>query len=342
MDHVRKQVLSTNTTRQEAAVSLEALEKQVCSQGDCMALATRIKQLFGQLYPEGPTEEAEPFPHRTAVIAVHKTLLALTRAKSQALIVKAWQAWTSYDSSEMFYKYVDESRHRGPETVQVSSDYLEAVENHLSKAHHMYAQLHAPRVGAPVGGAAAGSKPTGSGHTTLESVNTNWQSSAGSSFRGQSAATRGRGRGRGRGGRTGVPNAPFPQPYMPYSSRPGRGKGRGVPAWQPPVSGGWQLPPPPPPAPGASGAHPSPRPASQPGKDKAMAVLAQMAGDFPLGMALVQEKRLPQREAEALVAAGHCMLCLEHGHFAGACPLSRTEAGASFMAEFRRRRKNKS
>ena len=79
--HVRKQVLSSNTTRREAAEQLAALVNNTDTVPDCVAMGTKLKQLFSQMYPVGLSQEPEPTTRRLAVLDVHKLLQNLKHRK---------------------------------------------------------------------------------------------------------------------------------------------------------------------------------------------------------------------------------------------------------------------
>ena len=335
LDHVAKQVLSTNTTRHEAARQLETLESALERLPDCVTLATQIKQLVGQLYPQMETGEAEPFPRRTAVMLIHKAMCTLSTKKSQAAVVQAWQALTSYDSSETFYKYVDESLHRGAETAAVTTAYVKEICKHLERAHCMYVQIHSSRIGT-----------SGPNVTVPGQVAANWPSLAGSPYITPEHGSRGRGRGRGgrtgaRGGRQGTVAAMPAPSYQPYGrggrapARGGRqGRGAGRPSPQPGTA--FQLPHPP----------AGPAPALPTARKETMAelthrVIQAMSPAFPVGAALAPGSRPTPDAARRTIDAGGCMLCMEAGHYAQQCPkaLGNPEC-ARFMNEFKRVRKS--
>lgn len=66
LSYIRKQVIHVQQTRLAAARELSALCKDCSSVVDLVGLATRLNQLFAQIYP-AITEEVEPVPRRVAV-----------------------------------------------------------------------------------------------------------------------------------------------------------------------------------------------------------------------------------------------------------------------------------
>ena len=138
--HVKRQVLSTNTTRREAAEQLAALVFTTESVPDCVALGTKLKQLFSQMYPEGLSQEPEPTTKRLAVLSVHKLLQNLKLRRGKAALVRAWQDFTTYDGAELFQKYVDEKHHTPELTDAATTAYLGEVTSQLENAHRMFVQ----------------------------------------------------------------------------------------------------------------------------------------------------------------------------------------------------------
>jgi hypothetical protein len=139
--HVRKQVLSTNTTRRAAAIELASLRDDCTQLEDCMALSTKLKQLFAQLYPPH-SDEVEPMTRLQAAKHVHQTLASVLRGRAKHRLVRAWRSFTSYDAADMFAKYLDESLHAVPgrSTEQIVTQYLADICAQLEQAHRMFVQ----------------------------------------------------------------------------------------------------------------------------------------------------------------------------------------------------------
>lgn len=141
--HVQRQVLPTGTTRRVAWAELRALTSQAWkSLDDCLALSTRLKQLFAQLYP-AYTLEPEPVPRLQAVVTVHNMLTHIAEWRKNSKLASAWQAYTAYDRSQMFATYVDEALHVGGHSSVLCTTYLQVIGVHLEQAHRMYVQTHA-------------------------------------------------------------------------------------------------------------------------------------------------------------------------------------------------------
>ena len=141
--HVRRQVLATNTTRRAAANELAGLVQNHSELDDCLALSTKLKQLFMQLYPRetNGSSEPEPVTRLAAVRTVHQLLQQLhTRGNNKLSLVRAWKAYTSYDGAQMFDKYVDEAVHLAGSSVEIATSYLRSVCEQLERAHRMYVQ----------------------------------------------------------------------------------------------------------------------------------------------------------------------------------------------------------
>ena len=99
---IRKNVLATNTTRQSAAAELRGLSAKMFDLPDCSALATKLRQLFTQLYPPVATRELQPMERIVACQILHVTLAKLYNVKdTKKPVVQAWQA-TSYDAAKTF------------------------------------------------------------------------------------------------------------------------------------------------------------------------------------------------------------------------------------------------
>lgn len=145
VQHIRSQVLATNTTRREASHELERLRFDCSELSDCMALLTKLKQLFAQLHPP-ESDEHEPMSRLTAVRHVHNLLQGLHRQglHGKPGLVRAWKNYTAYDGSVMFAQYVDAKLHEHDKSEQVTAAYLVAVCTHLEQAHRQYVQTIEP------------------------------------------------------------------------------------------------------------------------------------------------------------------------------------------------------
>ena len=211
--HVRKQVLATVTTRRDALTALEYLSaggyKQV---SDCSALATRLQQLYGQIWPSTPCDEVDPLSHLGTVRLING---CLNEAHSKAFggnMSRAWRAYTSYEAAKLFDQYVEESLHRvsAEASTKLSNDYVIEVCRQLERAHLMYVQTADLRVAAGGGkhhevhafenvrgragfgrGARGGGRGRKRDHAELE------QGGHGGSWAEGAGGQRGRGRGRG-------------------------------------------------------------------------------------------------------------------------------------------------
>jgi hypothetical protein len=83
LQHVRKQVLSTSTSRRDARRELLELSEDYSHIPDCSSLSTKLKQLYAQLWPVSGanSEEPEPMTRHEAVKAIHKIFARLPRGK---------------------------------------------------------------------------------------------------------------------------------------------------------------------------------------------------------------------------------------------------------------------
>ena len=139
--HVRKQVLPAGSSRHQAAQELEALEGDLSSVTDCLALSTRLRQLFAQIFPPH-SEEVEPITRVVAAKIVHRLMGYLGRASIKFSVAKAWREYDSYQHSAMFTKFLDETLHTSQlASVKLTSEYLDQVCMHLEAAHRQYIQL---------------------------------------------------------------------------------------------------------------------------------------------------------------------------------------------------------
>ena len=144
--HVRKQVLSNNTTRRAAAHELQALKDQYSGYSDCMELQTKIKQLWQQLYPpeqDGVPLELEPITRLLALRTVHHFLATLfARGNARLPMVRAWKNYTVFNAATLFAEFVDDELHTSPQVTEaLCTQYLTKVLGMLGTAHRMYTQL---------------------------------------------------------------------------------------------------------------------------------------------------------------------------------------------------------
>jgi len=144
--HIRKQVLPSGTTRREGARQLEQLKSEVRSGAphmeNCVALGTKIRQLMQQTFPANSSDERDPFSLLDGARHVHKCLEALSQGSRKLKIVRAWKGYTLFDATTMFMTYLDSSLHSSAEeSKKLIDSYIDAVFEHLSKAHHVYLQI---------------------------------------------------------------------------------------------------------------------------------------------------------------------------------------------------------
>jgi hypothetical protein len=143
VEHVRTQVLSTNTTRRDAKDELVALVSDFSLIPDCMALSAKLKQLWAQLFPP-VTYEVEPMTKLLAMRQIHLLLHDIKyKGRSRHLLAQAWKDYTSYNNAEMFTSYIDDSLHvTAQATDQLAVKYLDSVCAQLTTAHKMHIQLN--------------------------------------------------------------------------------------------------------------------------------------------------------------------------------------------------------
>jgi hypothetical protein len=141
LSHVRKQVLSTVTTRKAAWDELQMLSENYTELSDCVALSTKLRNLYQQIFDTSSTE-VEPASKLQCVRYIHQMLTFLhTRARTSTGIGKAWRGFTQYDSTVIFLKYIDQDKHTPLATSRLSESYLEEVCTQLTTAHDIYTQL---------------------------------------------------------------------------------------------------------------------------------------------------------------------------------------------------------
>ena len=141
LTHVRGQVLSTVTTRKAAWEELQALERTYVDLTDCIALGTRLRKLYQQIYDTTSTE-VEPVSRLQCIRQIHTFLTMLhTRGKWSAPICKAWRPFTRYDATDIFIRYIHQDKHSASSTESLCLEYLTEVCEQLTIAHDMYTQL---------------------------------------------------------------------------------------------------------------------------------------------------------------------------------------------------------
>ena len=158
LSYVRELVLPTGTARKVAAKELEALTLKPFVMEDCLALSTKIQQLFRTIYPP-QTGESEPITRLKAIISVHNMLEVIDRSRPQgpsAMLVKAWKAYSAYLPTQIFIEYLDEDLHTSSDnSVKLCNLYIKTVVKHLGAAHRMHIQtvrsdsVDMPRSNAP-------------------------------------------------------------------------------------------------------------------------------------------------------------------------------------------------
>jgi hypothetical protein len=147
--HIRQQVLSTVTTRKAAWEELQALEHQYTDLSDCIALGTKLRKLYQQIYDTTSTE-VEPVSRLQCIRSIHALLNMLhTRGKWNTPVVKAWRNFTQYDQTEVFMKYVHQDKHTASTSVGLCAEFLTAMCDQLNTAHDTLRckALRAPPVG---------------------------------------------------------------------------------------------------------------------------------------------------------------------------------------------------
>jgi hypothetical protein len=138
--HVRRQVMRTNTTRRTAHVELSTLSETLQDVDDCLALSTKLRQLWAQLFPT-ETDEVEPISRLNAAKLIHKLLEFLKfRGNRKHEVVLAWKAYTTYDGLQMFMEFLDEQRHTPLNTEELSAKYVSRVCEQLEIAHRIHTQ----------------------------------------------------------------------------------------------------------------------------------------------------------------------------------------------------------
>lgn len=142
LQHVSRNVLSSDTTRRSAAAEFEQLVQEVHLVDDCMALCGKLRQSMSRIFPVGVSLEPEPMTRLRFCICVHGMLLALKGGSRKKRIVRQWQAFTSYDHSGMFTEFIDEEQHTAGKTVMLTARYLSKVYEQLEAAHRMDMQTN--------------------------------------------------------------------------------------------------------------------------------------------------------------------------------------------------------
>jgi hypothetical protein len=294
--HVRKQVLPAGTARKTAATELEILTAKPYVLEDCQALRTKLQQLFRQLYPVN-SEESEPITRLRAMRQVHLGIEILGSSVAKSKVVKAWRAYTAYNHSAFFMKYIEESLHDSTQkSMSLCTEYLQSLCEHLDAAHTMQVQLS-----------------QGQSVQTNVRVETN--------VRHQSAAvtfspSTGAGPSRRDRGASRAPRRERSQ----STGRQGQSK-RPKKAPREPSRARGAAPPPPPPS-----------SAQQQTERRLDAVYAALGPEYQPGrIRTLFEPPLPQMtRAEVLreIAAGACILCQQHGHMISHCPCFGAAEGA--------------
>ena len=143
LSYIRTLVLPTGTSRKVAAKELDQLTLKPLVVEDCLALSTKIQQLFRIIYPS-QTNESEPITRLKAMISVHNMLEWIDRSKTNgpsATLSKSWKAYSAYLPTQIFLEYLDESLHKSSEdSVKLCSSYIKIVVQHLGAAHRMHIQ----------------------------------------------------------------------------------------------------------------------------------------------------------------------------------------------------------
>ena len=141
LSHVRGQVLSTVTTRKAAWEELQALERDYTELSDCIALSTRLRKLYQQIYDVTSTE-VEPISRLHCIRRIHALMTMLhTRSKWHTPIAKAWRGFTQFDATELFVKFIHQDKHTPDATEKLCSDYLVEICSQLTTAHDIFTQM---------------------------------------------------------------------------------------------------------------------------------------------------------------------------------------------------------
>ena len=338
--HVRKQVLSTSTTRHEAAQELKALSGLADKMPDCVTLATKLKQLMTQLFPQGETEEPEPMLRRAALILIHNMLRTLSTKRALGPVSKAFQSCAVYEHVDMFHRFIDVVLHEGGASEKVSDEYISTVCAQLEKAHRMHVQI--TQAGEPLAppvkpGFSAALSALAEEHDLEPSVLAGWVTGRGDTGNKPPSSggpqwgsapgwhgspkpprsDRGRGRGSGRGNSRG--------------SGRGTGRGRGQQGLGNSSKGVQKQNPR---APGAPSAR------TERAHVQRERILNDMRERFPIGYAVAASKRPPNQEAGLkAIRDGACMICGDLSHYGNNCPARQSFKALEFMDEFYRRKK---
>ena len=138
--HVRSLMLRTSTTRREALLSLKSLTETFAVQGDCHTLSSRLKQLFGQIFPP-VTTKASPCTKLEAMERVAGLLKHLRYQSIRIPMCKAWRDCTTYDTTTLWRDYLRESLHTDQErSEKLSKQFLARCCEMLEEAHLQYLQ----------------------------------------------------------------------------------------------------------------------------------------------------------------------------------------------------------
>ena len=110
---------------------------------DCLALRTKIQQIFGTIY-KLQSNESDPITRLKAMISVHNMLDLIDRSKPNGhsvTLIKSWKAYSAYLPTQIFMEYLDEILHQSSEESDRLCDlYIKIVVQHLSAAHRMHIQ----------------------------------------------------------------------------------------------------------------------------------------------------------------------------------------------------------
>lgn len=162
LTHVRGRMLSTQTTRNTAWTDLQDLRNKIPDLSDCTMLATKLRQLFQQMYPvnQAAGDEAEPITRLKAMIVVHQMLSALKIRPDKSPIGEAWHNYDGINMAQVFIEYVHSRLHTTvDESQRLCQAYIELLVQHLQIAHEISTQLK---------GTVADSKPDPGKQTKLQ------------------------------------------------------------------------------------------------------------------------------------------------------------------------------
>jgi hypothetical protein len=147
--HVRKQVLSTVTTRKTAWDELQALSQNYTDLADCVAFSARLRNLYQQIYDTSSTE-VEPVSRVACIRCIHQLLSHIhVKGKNACPVSKAWKGFTQFQATELFLEYIHQDKHTPSETSRLSAAYLDKVCGQLTTAHDVYTQMSMAYVPVP-------------------------------------------------------------------------------------------------------------------------------------------------------------------------------------------------